>query len=344
GLRTARAVRTFAPAMEIFEGHRALFRPLHAPAVAIGNFDGVHLGHRRLLDTAVHAARSLHGDAVVFTFEPHPAAVLAPHKAPPLLTSAARKLELLAQAGIDACVLEPFTRELADMSPEAFLQSILVDILGARHIVVGYDFTYGRDRAGTTESLRAFGAARGIGVDVIEPVAVGGVVVSSTRVRELVRAGDMAGARALLGRDFDVDGAVIRGDGRGARIGMPTANIAVESRLLPAGGVYAVRVQLLDRAEPAEPLPAVANLGTNPTFVDRTELSLEVHLLDFTGDLYDQRLRVQFVERLRGEQRFPGIEALLSQIRADIARAREILASPAAPGSDPGAPRTPPTQ
>lgn len=324
--------------MEIFEGHRALFRPLHAPAVAIGNFDGVHLGHQRLLDTAVAAARSLGGDAVVFTFEPHPAAVLAPHKAPPLLTSLPRKLELLAQSGIDACVLEPFTRELADLAPEAFLQSILVDILGARHIVVGYDFTYGRDRAGTTESLRAFGAARGIGVDVIEPVEVGGVVVSSTRVRELVREGDMAGARALLGRDFDLDGTVVRGDGRGARIGMPTANLATGSQILPSGGVYAVRVQLLERAD-SPPVPAVANLGTNPTFVDRTELSLEVHLLDFSGDLYGQRLRVQLVERLRGEQRFSGIDALLQQIRADIERARDLLGAPA-PGSDPQPPAT----
>jgi riboflavin kinase/FMN adenylyltransferase len=330
--------------MEIFEGHRALFRPLHAPSVAIGNFDGVHLGHQRLLETAARAARSLGGDAVVFTFEPHPAIVLAPHKAPPLLTSLPRKLELLAQAGMDACILEPFTRELADLSPDAFLQSILVEILGARHIVVGYDFTYGRDRAGTTESLRAFGAAHGIGVDVIEPVEAGGVVVSSTRVRELVREGDMAGARALLGRDFDIDGTVVRGDGRGARIGMPTANLATQGQLLPRGGVYAVRVQLLDGAS-TRTVPAVANLGTNPTFVDRTELSLEVHLLDFSGDLYGQRLRVQFIERLRGEQRFPGIDALLAQIRADIERAREILKVPAAgPGSDPGAPRTPRTQ
>ena len=321
--------------MEIFEGHRALFRPLRVPAVAIGNFDGVHLGHQRLLDTAVAAARALGGDAVVFTFEPHPATVLAPQKAPPLLTSLPRKLELLARAGISACVLEPFTRELAEMSPEAFLQSILVETLGARHIVVGYDFTYGRDRAGTAASLRAFGAARGIGVDVIEPVEVNGVVVSSTRVRDLVREGDMPGARALLGRDYDLDGTVVRGDGRGARIGMPTANLAVDSQLLPRAGVYAVRVQLLEGAD-ARPVPAVANLGTNPTFVDRTELSLEVHLLDFSGDLYGQRLRVQLVERLRGEQRFSGIDALLQQIRADIERARDILG---APGDERAAPR-----
>jgi riboflavin kinase/FMN adenylyltransferase len=321
--------------MEIFEGHRALFRPLVAPAVAIGNFDGVHLGHQRLLQTAIAAARPLGGDSVVFTFDPHPAAVLAPHKAPALITSRARKLELLAQAGMSACVLEPFTRELAAMSPEDFLRSILVEILGARHIVVGYDFTYGRERAGTTATLRAFGQARGIGVDVIEPVEVGGVAVSSTRVRELVRDGDMAGARALLGRDYDLDGTVIRGDGRGARIGVPTANLALDTTLLPRGGVYAVRVRVLDD-DAARALPAVANLGTNPTFVDRTELSLEVHILDFAADLYGKRLRVELVERLRGEQRFSGLDALLAQIRADIEQARALLGAPAPAGDRPG--------
>jgi riboflavin kinase/FMN adenylyltransferase len=322
--------------MEIFEGHRALFRPLVAPAVAIGNFDGVHLGHQRLLQAAIAAARPLGGDAVVFTFDPHPAAVLAPHKAPALITSRARKLELLAQAGMSACVLEPFTRELAAMSPEDFLQSILVEILGARHIVVGYDFTYGRERAGTTATLRAFGQARGIGVDVIEPVEVGGVAVSSTRVRELVRDGDMAGVRALLGRDYDLDGTVIRGDGRGASIGIPTANLALDTTLLPRGGVYAVRVRVLDGDAGDRALPAVANLGTNPTFVDRTELSLEVHILDFAADLYDKRLRVELVERLRGEQRFAGIDALLAQIRTDIEQARALLGAPAPGGDRPG--------
>lgn len=315
--------------MEIFEGHRALFRPLIAPAIALGNFDGVHLGHQRLLGAAVAASRALGGDAVAYTFDPHPAAVLAPAKAPRLITSRARKLELLAETGISACVIEPFTRELAALAPEDFLQEILVEILDARHIVVGYDFTYGRDRAGNTETLRAFGAARGIAVEIIEPVEVAGVVVSSTRVRALVRDGAVAKARALLGRDFDVDGTVVRGDGRGARIGVPTANIAVDSALLPAGGVYAVRAQILDGASRSPLLPGVANLGTNPTFVDRAELSLEVHLLDTAVDLYGKTMRVCFVERLRGEQRFDGVDALVHQIHADIDRARTILDAPA---------------
>ncbi|WP_428269320.1 bifunctional riboflavin kinase/FAD synthetase [Haliangium sp.] len=313
--------------MEIFDCHRALFRPLIAPAVALGNFDGVHLGHRRLLAAAVAAARDLGGDAVVYTFDPHPARVLAPHKAPALLTSRERKLELLAEAGITACVLEPFTEELAAMSPQDFLQRILVEILDVRHVVVGYDFTYGKGRSGSTDDLRAFGADRGIGVDVIDAVTVAGEVVSSTVVRRRVQDGDVAGARRLLGRDFDLDGTVVHGDGRGATIGFPTANLAPTTDLLPALGVYAVRVHLLDEAgdTPAQPVPGVANLGVKPTFGGAREPTLEVHLLDIKSDLYDRRLRVEFVERLRGEQRFDGVEALVAQIGRDVERARAAL-------------------
>ncbi|ACY14974.1 bifunctional riboflavin kinase/FAD synthetase [Haliangium ochraceum] len=323
--------------MEIFEGHRALFRPLVAPVVALGNFDGVHLGHQRLLSRAVELARAGDSDAVAFTFDPHPAAVLAPSKAPPLLTTRARKLELFAEAGLSACVVEPFTAELAALAPEAFLQSILVDIFGARHIVVGYDFTYGRARAGTTETLRAFGAARGIGVDVIAPVEAGGEAISSTRVRALVEAGRVSDAGALLGRSFDVEGAVVRGEGRGRTIGIPTANIEVGGALLPPGGVYAVRADLLgaplaDDAPRRAGWAGVANLGTKPTFGDGGEQTLEVHLLDRSDDLYGKTLRLHFVERLRAEQRFDGVDALVRQIHTDIARARELLGCPA-PGA-----------
>ena len=312
--------------MEIFDGHRALFRPLVAPAVALGTFDGVHRGHQRLLEATQAASRRLGGDAVVLTFEPHPVQVLAPQHAPPLITSPERRLELFAEAGIGACIVEPFTRELASLSAEEFGQTILADVIGARHIVVGYDFTYGHGRSGSTETLRAFGAARGIEVEVIEPVTVDGTVVSSTRVRELVSAGQMAAARQLLGRDFEVDGTVVRGAGRGTTIGIPTANIQTQGSLLPKGGVYAVWAQVLDADRPgAAGIPGVANLGTVPTFVDSGAQTLEVHLLGFSGDLYDRTLRIRFAEHLRDERRFDGVDALVDQIHTDIDQAQNIL-------------------
>jgi riboflavin kinase/FMN adenylyltransferase len=323
--------------MEIFEGHRALFRPLASPSVALGNFDGVHRGHQALLARAIAAARRGGGDAVAFTFDPHPAAVLAPDRAPRLITTRGRKLELLAAAGIDACVVEPFTRALAALSPDDFARTVLCDILGARHVVIGYDFAYGARRAGTPETLAAFGRDHGFSTEIVEPVAIDGVVASSSRIRSCLEAGETAEAAALLGRPFDVDGVVVHGAGRGRTIGVPTANVRVEAEILPAPGVYAVRLQRLQSTEPGTPpwLPGVANLGTNPTFVTDGALGLEVHLLDLAptgetrlgprGDLYDQRVRVAFIERQRPEQRFASVDALIAQIQADIARAREIL-------------------
>jgi len=305
--------------MEIFEGHRGLSRALRAPAVALGNFDGVHVGHQALL--ARVRQRSGAGEAVVFTFEPHPAKVLAPSLAPPLLTSPARKLELLAAAGIDACIVEPFTRELAALSPDQF-HDILLRNVGARHLVVGYDFSYGRGRSGTTDSLAKACASAGVGIDVIEPVAVDGLVASSTKIREFVEEGNMPGAAVLLGRPFEAEGTVVRGAGRGRTIGIPTANVATVAELLPPTGVYAVWLE--DRAT-GERRPGAANLGVNPTFQDQGSLSLEVHVLDFDGDLYGHQVRVQFAERLRGEKKFAGPAELVAQIREDIDRARGSL-------------------
>ncbi len=307
--------------MEIFEGHRALLRPLVTPAVALGNFDGVHLGHRALLARAAAAAQRSHGDAVAFTFAPHPAKVLAPAYAPQLITTAARKLELLAASGIDVCITEPFTLELAALPPEEFVRQILVDCIGAAHVVVGYDFTFGHKRAGTTELLRELGRRWDFEVEIVEPVTIDGIVASSTKVRNFVSQGNLAGARLLLGRPLDLDGVVVRGAGRGRTIGVPTANLEHRAELLPNAGVYAVQVQLDD----GRCLPGAANLGTNPTFVADGGLSLEVHLLDFDEELYGQHLRVQFIERLRGERRFTGVDELVAQIHQDIARARESL-------------------
>ena len=199
--------------MDVFPGHRRLTRRLTAPAVTIGNFDGVHLGHQRLLARARAGAAELGGEAVALTFDPHPAAVLAPHLAPRLITPTRRKLELLAAAGLDVCVVEPFDRDLAGLSPDAFARDILAGALGARRIVVGYDFTFGKKRAGNTAMLRDLGRELGFDVEVVEPVTVDGLVASSTRVRAFITEGNLEGARLLLGRDVEIDGVVVRGAG-----------------------------------------------------------------------------------------------------------------------------------
>ncbi len=320
--------------MEIFDGHRALFRPLRAPAVAIGNFDGVHVGHQRLIDEAVNAARSWAGDAVVYTFDPHPSRVLAPERAPAMICSRERKLELIAARGVDACVIEPFTRQLASMAPDDFLDLVFAEVFGARGMVVGHDFAYGHKRGGNVDTLRAFGAARGIDVRVIEPVEAGGVVASSSEVRQRVGAGDLPGARALLGRDFDTDGVVVTGARRGRDLGFPTANVdAKAAELMPPAGIYATWARVLDGAEPDRVHLAATSLGTNPTFGAGAPMTLEAHLLDFRGDLYGRRVRVGFIERLRGEERFDGVEALVAQIGRDVEATRRVAAArPDLPG------------
>ncbi|MBT8496095.1 MAG: bifunctional riboflavin kinase/FAD synthetase [Deltaproteobacteria bacterium] len=307
--------------MEIFQGHQAA-SGLRDPAIALGNFDGVHVGHQALLRRA--ADRAGGGDTVVYTFEPHPARVLAPKLAPPLLTSLDRKLELLDQAGASAVVVEPFTREFAGKSTSDF--HAILKAMGAKYLVVGYDFTYGSKRSGSVETLRSFASEAGLGIDVVDAVDADGLVASSTKIREFIGEGNMPGAALLLGRPHEAQGVVIRGAGRGRTIGIPTANIAPGPELLPPAGVYAVRVER-PAGEPSASLPGAANLGVNPTFQDDGRLSLEVHILDFDEDLYGQPLRIEFIERLRGEKRFSGPDQLIAQIHQDIAKAREILAT-----------------
>lgn len=297
-------------------------RALARPAIAIGNFDGVHRGHAALFAAARAVADG--GDVCALTFEPHPVQVLAPAAAPPRLTTARRKLELLAAIGVDVAIVLPFTPAVAATSARAFVADVLGAALGARHVVVGADFTYGHGRAGSIATLRADGAAAGFAVTVVAPIEVAGAVASSTWIRAALRAGDLATAHAVLGRRFDVDGVVGRGAGRGRGLGVPTANVAPAGDLVIAPGIYAVtlaRPGVDDRA-----WPAVASLGTNPTFVDGGALTLEVHVLDFDADLYDAEVRVTFVARLRDEARYASVDALLAQIAADIVDARAIFA------------------
>jgi riboflavin kinase / FMN adenylyltransferase len=305
--------------MEIARGYNSLARRLTRPVVAIGNFDGVHRGHAFIFQEARRLAGD--GEVVVLTFEPHPAKVLAPALAPPLITPLARKLELIAKSGVDMTVVEPFTLELAAMAPDAFVAHVLAAGLGARRVCVGYDFTFGRARAGTVARLGELGGAHGFDVTVVPPVAIDGMVCSSTKVREFVLEGRVAGARAILGRDPEVQGEVVRGAGRGRSIGVPTANVRPETELLPKNGVYAGWAEVPGGARHA----AAINVGTNPTFVAGHPVSVEAHVLDFAGDLYGAALRLGFVERLRDEQRFGSVDELVAQIRRDIDATRALL-------------------
>lgn len=314
--------------MDIFRGHSSLPRRLRDPVVAIGNFDGVHRGHAALFEQARRHAHHLHGEAVVLTFDPHPAKVLAPSYAPPLITTTARKLELIAATGVDVTVLEPFDRAFASRSPEAFVREVLADGLGARHVVVGYDFTFGQKRSGTVELLGELGPRHGFEVTVVPPVSVDGIVCSSTKVREFVLEGRVDGAALLLGRDHEVEGEVVRGAGRGRTIGVPTANVAAETELVPKLGVYAGWAERVDGGERSgERWMAAINVGTNPTFVDSRTVSVEAHLLDCDEELYGARLRLGFVRRLRDEARFPSREALVAQIRRDVDETRVVMAA-----------------
>lgn len=295
-------------------------------AVAIGNFDGVHLGHRELLRRARAWAGSHGGTSVAVTFDPHPLSILVPARPPALLTTVARRLELFADAGLEVAVVLPFSRELAAMEPEHFVEEVLRQRLAAAHVIVGYDFGYGRARAGTPASLAAHGARAGFGVEVVAPVEVEGAAASSSAIRQALRRGEVRVAARWLGRPFDVDGVVVHGHKRGRQLGFPTANVAPELPLLVGSGIYACRL----RAEGAEgelgpALPAVASLGTNPTFGSDDARTLEVYVLDFAGDLYDRKVRVELVHKLRDEARFDSVDALVAQIARDVDDARRAL-------------------
>jgi len=295
-------------------------RSLAGVALALGNFDGVHLGHRALFRRAAE-----HGRPGALTFEPHPGKVLQPELAPRLITPLPRKLQLLEAAGLDVTVVLPFTLALA-RTPARDFERQLFDVAGVRAVVVGRDYTYGSQRAGTVQSLAEAALARQAVVQVLDPVTVEGVVASSSRIREYILEGRVGAARALLGRPFDLDGLVVKGDGRGRSIGFPTANVDSHGELLPAAGVYAVRLEGAGAWR-----GGAANIGTKPTF-GGSAVTVEVHVLDWTGDLYGQEVRVEFLERLRPERRFPSVSELTAQIQRDIEAARVVLArTPALP-------------
>ena len=295
--------------------------PFSRTVVTVGNFDGVHLGHRAILGRVTARAKELGSQPVALTFDPHPVKMLRPQANLPLLTTPEQKFRLLKEAGMDAVVVLPFTQEFAAIPARDFVVRYFVESLKAREVVVGHDYNFGYQREGNIDLLKELGQTLGFTVQVVWAVEVNGAVVSSSLIRAMLKLGKVEEANELLGRPYSVSGQVIVGKGRGAKLlGIPTANILPENDLLPASGIYAVVAQWGEKI-----LPGVANIGTCPTFDNETALSLEVHIFDFAGDLYGENLSVEFVARLREERRFPSIEALGAQIRADIAAARKVL-------------------
>lgn len=294
--------------------------------MTIGNFDGVHRGHHAVLKLVVDRARAAGLRSVAVTFDPHPLAVLYPDRAPEPLSTTDHKLELLAAAGLDAVLVMPFTPELAQWSPRRFVQEALVDALGAKEVVVGSDTRFGYRNAGDVDTLRELGAELGFTVQVVADLGRQGQERrwSSTWIRELIAAGDVAGAAEVLGRPHRVTGAVVHGDHRGRELGYPTANLAPDAvGAVPADGVYA---GWLVRTATAERLPAAISIGTNPTFEGRRDRRVEAYVLGRDDlDLYDEVVAVEFVERLRPTLRFDGIEALCDQMALDVKRCREVL-------------------
>lgn len=290
------------------------------PIVGLGNFDGVHVGHRRILSRVVDEARLHGGTAIALTFHPHPLTVIRPEHPVPLILGLREKVRRLAEVGVDCLVLQPFSPRFARLNPETFVREFLVERLRVAKIFVGQNFTFGHNREGTSEVLVQLGDRFAFEVDVVAPVAVEEREVSSTLVRSLLRGGNMGDVASLLGDYYTLTGRVVTGFRRGRKIGFPTANLRPKGASLLPNGVYAVRVLANDRS-----FKGVANVGTNPTFGNEQK-SVEAHVLDFSEDLYGQIISIYFVERLRDERKFDKVEDLIRQISKDADDARRILA------------------
>jgi riboflavin kinase/FMN adenylyltransferase len=290
--------------------------------VTVGSFDGVHLGHQAVLREIDRRARAAGRASVLVTFDPHPLEVVNPDAAPPLLTTGAERLEILAQSPLDYVLLLRFDRHLAGLTPDGFVREILLERCAVRELVIGHDHGFGRGRSGDVDTLRRLGATEGFEVDVVEPVDFGGQHVSSSRIRRAVAGGDLASARTMLGRPYGVVGRVGQGERRGRLLGVPTINLSEISprKLLPPDGVYAVAVEWRGGR-----VGGMMNQGPRPTFQDGRRV-LEAHLFDFDGDLYGEWVRIEWVERLRDIERFASAEQLKTQLQHDRRQAMAALA------------------
>lgn len=288
--------------------------------LTLGNFDGLHLGHQELIKMVMRRARETDAVSMVVTFRPHPLKILAPEKCPPLISIYEEKIALLEKLGLDVLVKIPFTIDFSAMSPEAFIKDILCDLLGAKEIFVGYNYRFGRGRAGNVATLKEMGKKYGFAVREVEQISLDGEVISSTKIRKLLAEGRVEHAARLLGRAYAITGVVVKGDGRGKGLGFPTANIAPKHSIIPSDGVYAVKFFVREQF-----YDGIANIGLRPTF-NETRLTIEVHVLDFNEDIYGEEISLYFVGKIREERKFGSPEELARQIASDIRTAKDMLA------------------
>lgn len=309
--------------MNIIEDIEKIDHPYKNAVITIGNFDGVHIGHQALFHQVIEKARALQGTSIVMTFEPHPARVLKQNNHPPLITLYEQKIELIEKAGIDILICIHFTREFASIPAKEFIEKILVDRIGTKAVVVGKDYTFGKNREGNLDLLKTYGKRLGFEVIVVREIQMSNNSedkISSTRIREFISDGKVVESQKLLGRHYQIRGTVMTGRDRGGRLlGFPTANINLYDELSPKTGVYAVTVECK-----GSKYKGVANIGYSPTFDDRI-FTVEAHILDFNDDIYGQKIRVNFIKRLRDEKKFLNISELSKQIKKDINKARNIL-------------------
>jgi riboflavin kinase/FMN adenylyltransferase len=292
-----------------------------APVVALGNFDGVHAGHQAILQAAIDRARALNGNAFALTFDPLPAKVLAPDRAPRLILTPEDKAELLRSSGIDGVIILNFTLELSRQTPREFAVNYLRDRIGVRAVVVGHNVSFGHNRKGNATVMRSLGRELGFEAIVVDRVKVGSIDVSSTGVREAIVAGEMRRAAVMLGRNHFLSGAVVHGRERGRTIGFPTANLQSRTECRPPDGVYATRIVLADGA-----YGSITNIGMRPTFAE-PERSIEAHIFDFDRDIYGQEVKLELIERIRPERKFGSGQELAAQIATDLKQAKAILAT-----------------
>ena len=291
-----------------------------SPVLALGNFDGLHRGHVKIIERIQRGANERAGTSVVLTFDPHPPRVLRPDKAPPLLMTKPQKLEAMARAGVQGVAVVRFTRELSQWEPEMFVRSVLVDWLRVAEVWVGADFLFGRERSGNFTLLRSLGVQNGFRAEKIDPIRYKDFIVSSTRIRRLVSEGRVDEAGALLGHHYAIEGTVVEGAKRGRELGFPTANLQTPNELIPPHGVYATAITI-----DGVIYPSVTNIGRRPTFGDHLATTIEAHVLQLSADLYGKPVRLAFVQRLRDERKFPDLESLQDQINADVRRAARLF-------------------